>query len=252
MRLTRLDLARVFWRSLFIQAGFNFESMQSLGLVYSLLPALQRLYPDDAKRQQAVQGHLGTFNTHPYVSAAIVGGILFHEERAVSGEAPAGKAEAFKRALMGPLAAIGDGFFWRSLLPAVGAVSCALAPWLGAWAALVFVISYNLIHLSIRARLFWLGYTLGDALVPKLSAVQLPRWGARLRAVAAAASGGLGAWLAARFGDVEGGVHEVRYGLVAASIGVVATVLVAKRVSPYWVLYGSAAAAFAAGAMTDA
>ena len=51
--LSRMTLARVFGRSLFIQAGFNTESLQTLGLVYALEPALKELYPSpDAEQAQ--------------------------------------------------------------------------------------------------------------------------------------------------------------------------------------------------------
>ncbi|MGZ6029197.1 MAG: PTS system mannose/fructose/sorbose family transporter subunit IID, partial [Myxococcaceae bacterium] len=72
---------RVFLRSLLLQASWNPKGMQNLGLVYALFPALQRLYPDPLARREAVQRHLTFFNTHPYVAAAIVGGVLYHEER---------------------------------------------------------------------------------------------------------------------------------------------------------------------------
>ena len=52
---------------------------------------------------------------------------------------------------MGPLAALGDGFFWLSLKPAVGALCAALVPVLGAWAAVLFLVLYNAVHLTLRA-----------------------------------------------------------------------------------------------------
>src|SRR5262249_21391788 len=69
--------ARVLLRSLLLQASWNPKGMQNLGLVYALYPALERLYPDPEKRREAVQRHLSFFNTHPYVAAAIVGGVLY-------------------------------------------------------------------------------------------------------------------------------------------------------------------------------
>ena len=133
--LPRPVLLRVFLRSLFLQASWNPKGMQNLGLAYALYPALEVLYPDPEKRGEAVQRHLTFFNTHPYVAAAIVGGVLYHEERISKGEEDPSRVNDFKRALMGPLAALGDGFFWLSLKPAVGAFCAALVPWLGAWAA---------------------------------------------------------------------------------------------------------------------
>ena len=43
---------RVFLRSLFLQACWNPQGMQNLGLAYALYPALERLYPDPEQRQR--------------------------------------------------------------------------------------------------------------------------------------------------------------------------------------------------------
>jgi PTS system mannose-specific IID component len=193
--LTRGVLLRVFLRSLFLQASWNPQGMQNLGLAYALYPALERLYPEQQALETAVRRHLVFFNTHPYVAAAIVGGVLYHEQRIARGEEPPDKVVAFKAALMGPLAALGDGFFWLSLKPATGAVCAALVPVLAAWAALLFLFLYNLVHLTLRARLYLLGLSLGDRLVEAVARANLPTRGAKLRAVGAACAGGLAAWL---------------------------------------------------------
>src|SRR5262249_56458070 len=181
---------RVFLRSLLLQASWNPKGMQNLGLVYALYPALERLYPDPEKRREAVQRHLTFFNTHPYVAAAIVGGVLYHEERIAAGEEDPRRVTEFKGALMGPLAALGDGFFWLSLRPATGALCAALVPWLGAWAAVLFLVLYNVVHLTLRAWLFRMGLQLGDRLVEAVARARLPTRGARPRAVAAATARG--------------------------------------------------------------
>ena len=160
--------------------------MQNLGLAWAVYPALCWLYPAKEARQAAVLRHLSPFNTHPYVAAAIVGGVLFHEERIARGEEGPERVEAFKRALMGPLAALGDGFFWLSLKPAVGALCCALVPLLGAWAAVLFVVLYNVVHLQQRVKLFRLGVHTGDKLVEAVAHERLPTLGR------AAPGGGLG------------------------------------------------------------
>ncbi|HYO74062.1 MAG TPA: PTS system mannose/fructose/sorbose family transporter subunit IID, partial [Archangium sp.] len=172
--LGRGVLLRVFLRSLFLQASWNPQGMQNLGLAYAIYPALERLYPERQALEAAVRRHLVFFNTHPYVAAAIVGGVLYHEQRIARGEEPPDKVVAFKAALMGPLAALGDGFFWLSLKPATGAVCAALVPVLAAWAAVLFLFLYNLVHLTLRARLYLLGLTLGDRLVEAVARANLP------------------------------------------------------------------------------
>jgi PTS system mannose-specific IID component len=246
--LTTGVLLRVFVRSLFLQAAWNPAGMQNLGLAYAVYPALQRLYPEKAAQEAAVRRHLVFFNTHPYVAAAIVGGVLFHEQRIARGEETPDKVVAFKAALMGPLAALGDGFFWLSLRPAVGAVCAALVPLLHAWAALLYIILYNAVHLTLRGRLYWLGLSLGDRLVEAVARANLPTRGARLRMVAAACAGGLAAFLATTFGSTAGGLHAPFLAAGCLVLGVASYLLVNRRVPNYLVLYVAAGLACAAGA----
>lgn len=241
-------LARVFIRSFLLQASWNPQGMQNLGLAYALYPALRRLYPDQKKQHEAVQRHLAFFNTHPYVAAAILGGVLFHEERIARGKEPPDRVLAFKQALMGPLAAVGDGFFWLSLKPAVGALSAALVPFIGAWAAVVFVVLYNLVHLTIRVRLYWIGLSRGDRLVAEVARANLPRRGAWLRGVAAVSAGGLAAYLAHLFGASHGGPYAPYLAGGCLVLGAAGYWLVKSGVPRYALLYLAAGLATLAGA----
>jgi len=241
-------LVRVFMRSLFLQASWNPQGMQNLGLAYAVFPALEKLYPEPEARRAAVRRHLVFFNTHPYVAAAIVGGVLFHEQRISRGEETPDKVVSFKAALMGPLAALGDGFFWLSLRPAVGAICAGLVPVLEEWSAVLFLVLYNLVHFSLRARLYWVGLSLGDRLVEAVARAKLPARGARLRAVAAASAGGLAAYLAADFGANAGGASAPLLAVGCLALGAASYVLVSRRVPNYVVLYVAAALACAAGA----
>ncbi len=204
-------------------------------------------------RQQEVHRHLATtFNTHPYVAAAIVGGILNHEERIARGEEPLRKhsAEHFKASLMGPLAALGDGFFWLSLRHLRSARSALRSfRWLGAWSAVaVFLVLYNAVHFYARARFFSLGYRFGDGLVSKLAAANIPRWGERLRAVAAASSGAVAAYLAVLFSS-RTGLPMMLSTFGAVALAIVAYVISDVKSARWLTLYGSALLAIVAGAL---
>lgn len=243
-------LWRVFWRSFFIQAGFSPEALQALGLMYALEPALKQLYPEEGARREALRRHLAPFNTHPYLAAGLVGGILFHEVRIARGEQNAETVTRFKQTLMGPLAAVGDGFFWLSLKPAVGALCAALVPFLDAWAALLFLVLYNTVHLTVRASLFLQGWRLGDGLVARLSKVQLPVWSNRLRWLAAAAAGWLWGFFVVRFGDTGAGHFEWRRSTAAVVLGGLSLALISRGVRPMWVVYGMALVAGLGGAFS--
>ena len=247
--LSRATLAHVFLRSLFLQASWNPQGMQNLGLAYALWPALRRLYPEPAAQQSAVQRHLVFFNTHPYVAAAIVGGVLFHEARIARGDESPDRVVAFKAALMGPLAALGDGFFWLSLKPATGAFAAALVPLLGVGAVPLFLVLYNAVHLFLRFRLYWLGLTRGDRLVEAVARANLPVKGARLRSLAAACAGGLAGWLAVEVGVGSGSRVGPLLSVGCLALGGAAFLLMSWRPTHYGALYVAALLALLAGAL---
>jgi PTS system mannose-specific IID component len=157
----------VLWRSFFFQAAANYERMQNVGFAYAMAPALGQLYQGEAL-QAAMQRHLAFFNSHPYLSSAVLGASLRIEERIAAGELPPAHVEAVKRVTMGPLAAVGDSFFWSSLRPFAAAWAVAGVVAGVAWAPLAFLLLYNLFHLGIRAFGIFAGYREGEGIVTRL------------------------------------------------------------------------------------
>jgi PTS system mannose-specific IID component len=186
-------LARVFWRCLFLQAAWNRRGMQNLGFAYAIDPALRWLYADPAKRAEALARHLRFFNCHPYMAAAILGGAIQHEERVAMGEEPASGPLQYKQTLQGPLAAVGDGFFWTALRPFFGVLGASGALLFGWPAVAVVVVAYNVVHFTLRIRLFRAGYERGDGVVGEVARLELPIVAGRLRAVSAVLTGVAGA-----------------------------------------------------------
>ena len=93
----------------YLQGSWNFERMQNGGWCYGLLPALKELYPNSKDYDLAVERHLKFYNTHPYVSAPIVGIVLAMEEAKAKGANISDTSiQDVKIGLMGPLAGVGD------------------------------------------------------------------------------------------------------------------------------------------------
>ncbi len=197
-RVPPLALARCFVRSLFLQAAWNRRGMQNLGFAYAVEPALRALYPEPLRHREALARHLGFFNCHPYAAAGILGGAIHHEERVAAGEELAGAPVTYKATLQGPLAAVGDGFFWTALRPFSGALAALGALVLGWPAVLVTLVAYNAVHLTLRIGLFRAGYQRGDAIVTAIGRLALPALAGRLRLATAALCGLAAAALAAR------------------------------------------------------
>jgi len=112
--------ARMFFRSFFIQAGWNYERFQNLGFAFCLQPALEKFYPDPERRKAALLRHLGIVNTQPYMASFVAGNVAAVEERAAAtpdAEAALKSMPGVKQALATSFASIGDRIFWGRLKP---------------------------------------------------------------------------------------------------------------------------------------
>ena len=178
---------RVFFRSLTMQASFSPEKLQTLGLLYALMPALEYLYPDPAEQKRAVERYLQPFNTQPYMATGLAGTFVHQEERIAAGEAKPESVAELRTALAGPLAAVGDGFFWLSLRPAAAVIALAFMTLPSAAGG--FFLIYSSVHLTVRLYVFRIGYRDGAGIVTAVGRLAFQSVGHRLRLVAAFALG---------------------------------------------------------------
>ena len=78
--LSKKDRLSVAWRHQFLQGSWNYERMQNGGWCYSIIPAIKKLYPNKDDQIAALKRHMEFYNTHPYVSAPVMGVTLALEE----------------------------------------------------------------------------------------------------------------------------------------------------------------------------
>ena len=145
------DRLNLFIRSLSIQGSWNFPRMQGLGFLYSLIPWFEKVSGDDFR--EACHRHLGYFNTNPYMSPYVLGVVSRLEEEGL-GEVSV-KA---RNNLMGPLGAMGDGYYWAILLPVTVLASIALSFFQMMAAPIFFLLVYNAVHLRNRWAYLNRGY----------------------------------------------------------------------------------------------
>ena len=162
------DLSRVFWRSFLIQTSWSFDRMQSLGFAYAIQPVLKKLYPDRAEYESRLRFHMEYFNTQPYLASFILGAVARLEQERASSEDRDVDVSGIKTALMAPLGALGDSFFWGSLKPLSAVVATALLLAGAWWAPFVFLVVYNIVHIGLRAAALVAGYkSAGDVVALK-------------------------------------------------------------------------------------
>ena len=76
--LDQKTLNKMVWRSLFLQASFNYERMQAAGWLYGILPGLEKIHGDNKDDLAASMSHnLEFFNTHPFLVTHCSGSPLF-------------------------------------------------------------------------------------------------------------------------------------------------------------------------------
>lgn len=171
----------LFLRSLFLQALWNFERMQNMGFLFCLHPNLSKIYRSREDRRKAFERHLEFFNTQPYLANVLLGMVLNLEEKsAVEGTPSGSNISAFKTRMSGPVAAIGDSFFWGSwrpfcVLACVGAMT-VWGPAAGLWPTLGFLVLYNLVHVPLRYRALVEGYRRGTSVVDWLGRLKVQKW----------------------------------------------------------------------------
>src|SRR5699024_6153019 len=170
LRLTKRDRIAIWWRSTFLQGSWNYERMQNGGWVYSMIPAIKRLYKTKEDRAAALERHLEFFNTHPYVASPILGVTLALEEERANGATVENKAiQGVKVGMMGLLAGIGDPVFWFKFKPMVGAVVSLLALSGSILGSLIYFIFWNLFRMSFMWYTQEGGYKAGSKITEDLS-----------------------------------------------------------------------------------
>ncbi len=74
---------RIFFRSLFLRAGWNFKKFQNIGFLFVMLPVLRKIYKDDKKLKTVIKRNLEVFNTNPIMSSFAFG-VLTRLEQEIS------------------------------------------------------------------------------------------------------------------------------------------------------------------------
>ena len=196
--------ASVFMRSFLIQAFWNFERIQNLGFAYCILPFLKRIYPDKEKRKKAVLRHLEFYCSHPYMVNIMLGLVVSMEERLARGDKNINEKQisSIKSHLSGPLAALGDSFFWvtwRSFCAIIASslfffgadryftsdnvmavhfiagIKTHAAP--AFFSVFLFLILYNMLHIPLRWFGFSLAYGQGMQIIATIERLRVLNWG---------------------------------------------------------------------------
>ena len=157
-------------RHQYLQGSWNYERMQNGGWAFSMIPAIKKLYPKKEDQIAALKRHLEFYNTHPYVSAPVIGVTLALEEGRANGEPIDDVAiQGVKVGMMGPLAGVGDPVFWFTVRPILGALGASLALGGSILGPILFFVLWNAIRLAFLWNTQEFGYKAGSSISSDLS-----------------------------------------------------------------------------------
>ena len=170
LTLSKNDRMQVAWRHQFLQGSWNYERMQNGGWCYSIIPAIKKLYPTKDDQVKALKRHLEFYNTHPYVSAPVMGVTLaLEEERANGMPVDDAAIQGVKVGMMGPLAGVGDPVFWYTVRPILGALGASLAMGGSLMGPILFFVAWNVIRMAFLWYTQEFGYKVGSSIAKDLS-----------------------------------------------------------------------------------
>ena len=170
IQLSQKDRMAVAIRHQYLQGSWNYERMQNGGWAFSMIPAIKKLYPKKEDQIAALKRHLEFYNTHPYVSAPVIGVTLALEEGRANGEPIDDVAiQGVKVGMMGPLAGVGDPVFWFTVRPILGALGASLALGGSILGPILFFVLWNVIRLVFLWYTQEFGYKAGASISSDLS-----------------------------------------------------------------------------------
>jgi len=169
-KLTKGDIRSLFYRSLALEANFNFETWQNTGFTFAIIPALKRLYHTKEDMAKALKRHLQLFNTSPYGSTLIIGvTAAMEEQNSRDADFDAESINAVKLGLMGPLAGVFDSLFWGTFRVIAAGVGTSLAIKGNVMGPVIFILIFNVPHLLLRYNLTFIGYNTGTKFLRNLA-----------------------------------------------------------------------------------
>ncbi len=164
-QLDKKTLNKMVWRSLFLQASFNYERMQAAGWLYGILPGLEKIHTDKDDLSKSMKHNLEFFNTHPFLVTFVMGIILSLEQQ----KADTNTIRAVRVAAMGPLGGIGDAIFWFTLVPITAGITANMAINGSLAGPILFLLIFNAVQFLIRYWLMHWSYNLGSKAIDILT-----------------------------------------------------------------------------------
>lgn len=164
-KLSQSTLNKMVWRSLFLQASFNWERMQAAGWLYGIIPGLEKIHTNKEDLSASMGHNLEFYNTHPFLVTFVMGIVLSLEQE----KADIATIRAVRVAAMGPLGGIGDAMFWFTVVPIVAGLTAQMAIDGSVLGPILFFVILMGLQMGIRFFLMNWSYKLGTNAIGALT-----------------------------------------------------------------------------------
>ena len=169
-KITKKDFNQCFWRSLTLDSSWNYERMQNIAYCYMMAPIIRRLYENKEDRAAALKRHLEFMSVTPHISTLLVGiSGAMEEENAKNPDFDENSINAVKSSLMGPMAGVGDSFFWGTLLLIAAGVGVSMASQGNIMGPILFFLIINIPHFILRYLCLDKGFKYGTQFFKDIS-----------------------------------------------------------------------------------
>ena len=159
-------LNRMALRSYWLQSSFNYETMQSGGWLFAMIPGLEKVHTNKNDLAASMYHNLDFINTHPFLVTFVMGIVLSLEQNKLDTQT----IRAVRISAASPLGGIGDALFCLTLVPITAGITSNMAIEGNIAAPFIFLLIFNLAQAACRFGLMKWAYKVGTGAIDALTA----------------------------------------------------------------------------------
>lgn len=164
-RLDNKTLNRMAWRSMQLQACFNYERMQSAGWLWAILPGLEKIHTNKDDLATSMTHNMDFLNTHPFIVTFVMGIVLSMEQQKMDIQT----IRSVRISTAAPLGGIGDALFWMSLVPIVAGMTAQMAIDGSIIGPILYFIFIFGVEMALRYGLLYWSYNMGTKAITAMT-----------------------------------------------------------------------------------